>query len=136
MIVNVDEKKYGQLLMQTLPSVISNDAELERLTAEVDRLISKGIKQNSLSPEERKLLELLVQLIESYEDEHYPMPESSPDEILRFLMTERDLKQKDLLPIFGSSGIASEVINGKRSISKAQAKKLAEYFKVSVELFI
>jgi HTH-type transcriptional regulator/antitoxin HigA len=46
------------------------------------------------------------------------------------------LKQSDLLHIFGSSGIASEVFNGKRAISKAQAKKLAEHFKVSVELFI
>ncbi len=136
MIANVDEKKYGQLLMQTLPSVISNDEELERLTKEVDRLMTKGIKQDDLSPEEAKLLELLVRLIESYENEHYPMPESSPDEVLRFLIEERNLRQKDLLHIFGSSGLASEVINGKRSVSKTQAKKLAEYFKVSIELFI
>ena len=51
-------------------------------------------------------------------------------------MEQRDLKQNNLLHIFGSSGITSEVVNGKRSISKAQAKKLAEFFKVSVELFI
>ena len=51
-------------------------------------------------------------------------------------MRENDLKQSDLLHVFGSSGIASEVVNGKRSISKAQAKKLAEFFKVSVEMFI
>jgi HTH-type transcriptional regulator / antitoxin HigA len=136
MIANVDETKYGQLLMQTLPAVISNDHELERLTKEVDRLMTKGIKKDDLSPEEHKLLNLLVQLIETYEDEHYPMPESSPDQILRFLMEDREIKQKDLLHIFGSSGIASEVVNGKRSISKTQAKKLAEYFNLSVELFI
>jgi HTH-type transcriptional regulator / antitoxin HigA len=136
MIANVDETKYGQLLMQTLPAVISNDHELERLTKEVDRLMTKGIKKDDLSPEEHKLLNLLVQLIETYEDEHYPMPESSPDQILRFLMEDRNIKQKDLLHIFGSSGIASEVVNGKRSISKTQAKKLAEHFNLSVELFI
>jgi HTH-type transcriptional regulator/antitoxin HigA len=136
MIANVDEKKYGRLLMQALPAVISNDDELDRLTKEVDRLMTKGIKDDVLSPEEHTLLNLLVQLIETYEDEHYPMPDSTPNEILRILMNEREVKQKDLLHIFGSSGIASEVVNGKRSISKTHAKKLAEHFNLSVELFI
>ena len=123
MTANVDKTKYGLLLMETLPSVISSEKELERLTEEVDRLMTKGIKQGELSPEEQRLLELLAVLIETYEDEHYPMPELPPNEILKFLMEERGLKQSDLLGIFGSSGIASEVVNGKRSISKAQAKK-------------
>jgi len=136
MTANVDKTKYGLLLMETLPSVISGEEELERLTEEVDRLMTKGIKRGELSPEEEKLLELLSVLIESYEDEHYPMPEVPPNEVLKFLMEENDYKQKDIVHIFGSSGITSEVVNGKRSISKAQAKKLAEFFKVSVELFI
>ena len=136
MTANVDKTKYGLLLMETLPSVISSEEELERLTEEVNRLMTKGIKQNELSPEEERLLELLAVLIETYEDEHYPMPELSPIEVLKFLMEERELKQSDLLHIFGSSGITSEVVNGKRSISKEQAKKLAKFFKVSVELFI
>ena len=122
--------------MKVLPSVISSEEELERLTEEIDRLMTKGIREGDLSPEEEQLLELLSVLVESYEDEHYPFPESSPNEILKFLMEDRELKQKDLLHIFGSTGITSEVVNGKRSISKAQAKKLAEFFKVSVELFI
>lgn len=136
MTVNVDEKKYGNLLMSVLPSVITNDEELDRMTQEIDRLITKDIKQGSLSPEEDKLLELLTLLVEDYEDEHYPIEDSPPHEVLKFIMEQRDLKQSDLLDIFGSSGIASEVVNGKRSISKTQAKKLAERFKVSVELFI
>lgn len=136
MTANVDSTKYGKLLMQTLPAVISNEDELERMTAEVDRLMTRGIRENDLSPEEEKLLDLLSTLIETYEDEHYPIPESTPNEVLKFLMEDRELKQKDLVHIFGSTGITSEVVNGKRSISKAQAKKLAEFFKVSVELFI
>jgi HTH-type transcriptional regulator / antitoxin HigA len=136
MTANVDSTKYGMLLMQTLPAVISSEEELERLTEEIDRLMTKGIKEDELSPEEEQLLELLSVLVEAYEDEHYPMPEASPNEILQFLMEDRELKQKDLVHIFGSTGITSEVVNGKRSISKAQAKKLAEFFKVSVELFI
>ena len=136
MTANVDKTKYGKLLMQTLPLVISNEQELERLTKEIDRLMSKGIRENALSPEEEQLLELLSILVENYEDKHYPMPEAAPNEVLKFLMEDRGLKQTDLLPVFGSSGITSEVVNGKRSISKAQAKKLAEFFKVSVEHFI
>ena len=135
MTANVDEKKYGLLLMEVLPKAISSDEELEKMTEQVDGLMTKGIK-NGLSPEEEKILELLAVLIENYEDEHYPIPELSPIELLKHLMEENNLKQSDLLHVFGSSGIASEVVNGKRAISKTQAKKLAEYFKVSAELFI
>jgi len=46
------------------------------------------------------------------------------------------LKQADLLSVFGSSGIASEVINGKREISKAHAKALAKFFHTSTDLFL
>jgi HTH-type transcriptional regulator/antitoxin HigA len=126
-------EKYGALLMSALPQVIENEEELERAEEIIDRLLSKG---ENLSPEEEKLLDLISDLVEKYEEEHYPFPEATPNEILKFLMEDRGLKQKDLLSIFGSTGIASEVVNGKRSISKAQAKKLAEFFKVSVELFI
>jgi HTH-type transcriptional regulator / antitoxin HigA len=136
MTVNVSNKLYGQLLMQVLPSAIQNDEELERLTNEVDKLMSKGIKDDDLSPEETRLLDTLAILIESYEDEHYPIEPADPLKMLKMLMAENNYRQKDLLHIFGSSGIASEVINGKRSISKAHAKKLAEFFNVSVELFI
>ncbi|CAN5756858.1 hypothetical protein BH20ACI4_BH20ACI4_23620 [soil metagenome] len=136
MTVNVDEKKYGLLLMEVLPSAISSEDELEKMTEQVNRLMTKGIKQDGLSPEEERLLELLAVLIEDYEDEHYPIPDLPPNEFLKYLMEENSLKQSDLLHIFGSSGIASEVVNGKRAISKTQAKKLAEHFKVSAELFI
>lgn len=136
MTANIDEKKYGLLLMEVLPSAISSEEELEKMTEQVNRLMTKGIKQNGLSPEEEKILELLAVLIENYEDEHYPIPKLSPNELLKHLMEENGLKQSDLLYVFGSSGIASEVVNGKRAISKTQAKKLAEHFKVSVELFI
>jgi HTH-type transcriptional regulator/antitoxin HigA len=128
-----DEKKYGVLLMATLPQVIENKRELERMEKVIDQLLLKGEKN---SPEEEKLLILISNLVEDYEDEYFPIPDIPPYETLKHLMQENDLKQKDLLPVLGSSGITSEVVNGKRGISKAQAKKLAEFFKVSVELFI
>ena len=130
---NFNPEKYGALLMSSLPQVIESEAELDRAEEIINKLLSKG---ENLSPEEEKLLDLISDLVEKYEDEHYPFPEVPPNEILKFLMEERELKQSDLFHVFGSSGITSEVVNGKRSISKAQAKKLAEFFKVSVELFI
>ncbi len=128
-----DEKIYGSLLVNALPKVIETEEECLRVEKIVGDLLKKG---DNLSPEEDKLLDLLSDLIENYEDKVYPIADAPPNEMLKYLMRENDLKQGDLLHIFGSSGIASEVVGGKRSISKAQAKKLAEFFKVSVELFI
>lgn len=71
MIANVDEHKYGNLLAATRPRVITDDAELERLTQEVNRLVTKGIRDNQLSPEEEKLLGLLTRLIEDYEQKEF-----------------------------------------------------------------
>ena len=134
MISIIENKTYADLVVKVLPTAIQSEDEYEIMLANIDELISKG--EDNLSPEEERLLETLAILVESYEDEHYPMPDVPPNEVLKFLMEENDLKQSDLMHIFGSSGIASEVVNGKRSISKTQAKKLAEFFKVSVELFI
>jgi HTH-type transcriptional regulator/antitoxin HigA len=82
------------------------------------------------------LLKLMVRLAQDYEDERYPIPEAEPYEILRHLMEARDLRQRDLVPIFGSSGRVSEAVSGRRPISKTQSKVLAEYFHVSPELFL
>jgi len=128
-----DEKIYGNLLANTLPKVIETEAECLRVEKIVGELLKKG---DRLSPEEDELLDLLSDLIENYEDKVYPIEDAPPNEILKFLMQENNLKQSDLLHVFGSSGITSEVVGGKRSISKEQAKKLAKHFKVSVELFI
>ena len=97
-------------------------------------LIAKG--EQALSPEEGKLLELLGLLIEDYDDRNYPLGPADPVAILTELMEARGLTQTDLWPLFGSKGTASEVLNRRRAISKSQAKKLAEFFHASAELFI
>jgi len=132
----INKSKYGELLADTLPSLIETEEENERALEIVDRLMNKG--EGNLSPEEDKLFALLVRLIEDFEEKAYPDigKSSTPHDMLLFLMEQRDLKQKDLIDVFGSKGIASEVVNGQRSISKNHAKKLAEKFNVSVEFFI
>jgi HTH-type transcriptional regulator/antitoxin HigA len=120
--------------MEALPRPIETEKENERALAIVNELMSKG--EDKLTPEEQALLKLLVQLIEDFEEKAYPIPEAPGWRVLRTLMENRGVRQADLLHIFGSRGIASEVVNGKRAISKAQAKALGEFFKVSPELFI
>jgi HTH-type transcriptional regulator/antitoxin HigA len=130
--IELDEKSYGQLLGRALPHVIRSDQESERLSKELLRLDEK----KDATVEEKELAELLTLLIDEYEQRRYPIRKASPQQTMRHLMEARNLTQKDLWKLFGSKGITSEVFHGKRAISKAQAKKLAEFFHVGVELFI
>lgn len=78
MIATANEEKYGALLAAVRPAVITDEAELERLTEEVNRLVTKGIKETRLCPEEEKLLALLTRLIEDYEQQTEPINEAVP----------------------------------------------------------
>ena len=81
------------------------------------------------------LLDTLGALIHVYEEEHYPIPDVTGAEVLRYLMDERGLTQSDL-PEVGSQGVVSEILNGKRDLNVRQARLLAEKFKVSSAVFI
>jgi HTH-type transcriptional regulator / antitoxin HigA len=131
--IKIDPRRYGRLLAKVLPVRIETQEEGDRMLLEAEKLLNKGERR---TPEEDALLNLLVHLIERFERDFYHLEEATPHEVLRELMAARGLRQSDLLHIFRSKGIASEVINGKRSISKAQAKALAEFFHVSAEVFI
>jgi HTH-type transcriptional regulator / antitoxin HigA len=127
------DREYAQLLAATQPKAIETEEENEFYLAEAAKLMQLG---ETLSPAQERLLKLLVNLIESFEERHYQLKAATPLEILTELVSDRGLKQKDLIPVFGSQGLASEVLNGKRGISKAQAKALGEFFKVSPTLFL
>jgi len=136
--LSINPESYGALLTKYLPMPITSEDDNEKALALVQNLMA--IEQRS--PEENSLLELLVQLIERFENEHYsfdaivPGSLATPRSILLHLMEEHDLKQADLVGIIGSRGVVSEVVNGKRDISKAQASALAQLFHVDVGLFI
>ncbi|MGA7954504.1 MAG: transcriptional regulator [Gloeobacterales cyanobacterium] len=132
MTLTFNPDTYGSLLAQYRPKVITSELENNRAIAIAEELEHRSTR----TPEEEALLELLVTLIEKFEEEHYPIPESSPLEILLHLMEVRDCKQEDLIGVIGSRGVTSEVVNGKRSISKTQAKALADFFKIDASLFI
>jgi HTH-type transcriptional regulator/antitoxin HigA len=129
----VNPQKYGRLLSRTLPTVIKTEDENERAISLVEELLAKG---NKLSCEENALLELLGNLIADFEETFYQPRDASPREVLIELMTARGAKQSDLAEILGSKSRVSEILSGKREISKSQAKAIASYFRVSAELFI
>ena len=132
--LTVDPKKYARLANRIVVKAIETEQEYDHMVAAVERLIDKG--EDRLSPEESALLETMAILVQAYDDRHYPLPSAAPNEMLAYLMTTSGRTAGDLLPVFGTRGRVSEVLSGKRSVSKEQAKKQAAMFKVSTDLFI
>lgn len=129
----LDARRYGNLLAKALPKVIETDEENEAAIARVEQILNKSGKA---SPEEKALANLLVVLIEAFETEHYPIGGSTPVSRLQSLVVEHGRRQVDLLDIFGSRSTASEVLRGKRRISRALAGRLSERFGVPASVFL
>ena len=132
MTITLDRNNYPQLLAEFIPQAIDSEAEYDRALAIAELLTFKKDRTEA----EIKFLKLVVVLIEDYETEHYPMDDVAPHELLQHLMESNGTRQADLVGLIGSRGVVSEVVNGKRAISKAQAKALGEFFNVSPGLFI
>lgn len=130
--IELTDTVYADLLAKSLPRPIRTDAEYERLT----NLLLELDEREDLSPEEDALAEMLTLLIEDYEEKQYPLPTVAPHESLRALMEDRGLKHKDIWPVLGNKGAATEILSGRRAISKAQAKRLAAHLRVPVDLFL
>lgn len=130
----VESASYRELLERYAPAPIKSREANQQALEVFSTLMAKG--EENLSPDEQKFAELLGMLISQFEKTAYPAPKGAPADILRELMRARGMRPKDLWPVFGSKGITSEVLRGKRGISKERAKLLAEMFGVSVELFI
>jgi HTH-type transcriptional regulator/antitoxin HigA len=113
------------------PTPITSERQHEEYLAVLDKLASK----DNPSSEEEKYAEVLVALIEAYEEEHHSIPDASPVEVLRALMEANSLRQKDLVPIFGSESIVSEVLHKKRGLNRTHIEKLSKRFGVSPAVF-
>lgn len=115
MTLTFKPESYAHLLAQYQPKIITTGEENDAVIALAEQLDRQGNR----TLEEDALLELLVVLIEKFEDERSPMGNlSTPQSILQHLMEVRNLKQSDLVGILGSKGVVSEVINGKKGIRK------------------
>ncbi|BAZ46168.1 putative transcription regulator with HTH domain protein [Chondrocystis sp. NIES-4102] len=139
MTPTINLQKYFRLLdeLQLIPKIIENEAEYEQYLAISENLIAK---KDDRTTEETALFRLLVKLIEDYEEQTFALKQWQnipPHFILQHLLESSGTKQSDLVGIVSpSKGLISSIVNGKRAISKQQAKKLGVFFKVSPSLFI
>jgi HTH-type transcriptional regulator / antitoxin HigA len=132
MSASAARSEYASLLTSALPAVIRSEAENERLIAMLEELDRKGSR---LSAAERRMAELLTLLIEDFEERHYALRAASPIEVLNELIRANNLKQKDLVDVFGTPSIASEILSGKRKLNAEHIRRLSRRFKVSPEVF-
>jgi HTH-type transcriptional regulator / antitoxin HigA len=131
-----DNETYADLLLKFPPRPITSVAQLEATQEVIDSLIDSLIYKSELTPDERDYLNVLGTLVYEYEQIHEPMPEMSAIAFLKQLMVESNLKQKDLVPIFKTESIVSEILSGKRKLTVNHIKKLAEFFHMPVAVFI
>jgi HTH-type transcriptional regulator/antitoxin HigA len=94
------------------------------------------MRQDDLSPAEVEILDLLTLLVERFEEQRYAVKPATPVEIVRELMEANGVTQSEIAEILGSKGLASEMLAGKREISKSQALKLGERFHVPAAVFL
>lgn len=139
MTLTINRDSYIDLLdrYEICPKIIETQQEYEQFLAVTENLLSK---RSSRTETENTLFLLLVKLIRDYEEKTYALQDwmqTPAHEFLQHLMKGRGLKQVELGEALGlSKGHISAIVNGKREISKAQAKKLGEFFNVSASAFI
>lgn len=113
--------------------VIQSEVDYDRAVDRLNRLLDE-VGTNEQHPL-YELLDTLGTLIHAYEEAHYPMPESSGVEMLRFFMDDQGLSTPDL-PELGTADIVSEILEEKLELTIAQIRALAKRFHVSPAVFL
>lgn len=132
MTLILNPKSYGELLAKYQPKVITTEEDNEQAIALAQELEHRQVR----TPEEDALLELLIALIEKFEDQYYPIPQSSPHSIVNHLMESNNLIPDDLAGVLGSKEIVSQLLDGQLTLSQLQAQKLADFFNIDSSLLI
>jgi len=114
------------------PRVIHSETELAQYTSVLETLV--GIEHPS--PSELEAIDLLTLLITSYEDERYPLPEATPVEVVRFLLDQHSLRQRDLVAEFGTESAVSMFLSGQRDLTLQQIEGLCRRFRLSADVFL
>lgn len=126
-------KRYEALCELVPLRPISRKSQYDAAVEHLNRLLDAGgaDQANPLAG----LVEALGELIHAYEKRQAPMPDAQPREVLRYLLQEHGLKQTDLADV-ASQGTISDILSGRRAVSKALAKRFAERFHVSAAVFL
>ena len=122
---------YIELLTNFPPRPITSEEELELTQNMIDQLLDQG----KLSQDEKDYLNVLSALVYEYEQQQEPIPDIYGVELLKSLIEDNGLRQKDLVPIFKTESIVSDVLNRKRELTKRHIEELAEFFHVSTAVF-
>ncbi len=121
------------MIARGAPRIIHNEAELEAYTEALFRLTALRYP----SPTEVEAIELLTLLVERYERERYPIPAADPVSVVRFLIENHGLTQRDLAPEFGGSESAvSMFLSGQRKLTVEQVQNLSLRFKLPTDVFL
>jgi HTH-type transcriptional regulator/antitoxin HigA len=110
---------------------IASPKEYQTALQRVDELID--VEHTEATHNELMLLSFLI---EAYEDDQYPIQDASPLRVLKFMMKMKDIKQKDLIPILGSKGNVSKILNGKASLQLVDIYPLSTFLGIPVEALI
>lgn len=111
-------------------NVVGNEVEYRRALAVVEPMMTR---EDNLSPEEAKLFDLLVKLIQDYEEKHYPIEPVASHEVLQHLLEARSLQPQALMPLLGAEEEVAGILSGARALSGKQAQQLADFFHVTPE---
>ena len=120
-----------EMIRQGAPRLIHSDEELAEYTDALFKLTAKP----DPTPDEEEAIELMTLLVERYEEEHYPVPEAEPADVLRFLLERNGLSQRDIVPELGSESTVSLVLSGKRQLNRDHIARVSRRFSVSPAVF-
>ena len=132
MLLIINRKAYGDLLAEIQPHVITNDADNEIALQNMERLLALP----QPTAEEERILQLLLTLIEKYEEEHYPIDAPDPIEAIKFRMEQMGYNQTDLAKIVGFKSRASEILNKKRKLSLEMIRQLHDSLNIPTDVLI
>jgi HTH-type transcriptional regulator / antitoxin HigA len=121
----------AKMIERGAPHVIRSEEQLAAYTKALFRLTAEPRP----TPAQLEAIELLTLLIERYEEENYVLPKASPADVLRFLLSQHGLRQRDLAEDLGGESVVSEVLSGKRRLNAAHIEQLSKRFHVSPAVF-
>jgi HTH-type transcriptional regulator/antitoxin HigA len=122
---------YAALLSEIRPEVVRDEKQNRSYIARLEALSSK----KHMTSAEEKLMRLLLLLVENFERTSDPVPDAAPVDVLRHLMEAHGLRQRDLADVFGTESIVSEILHGKRELTKEHIRRLSARFSVSPAVF-
>jgi HTH-type transcriptional regulator / antitoxin HigA len=129
-----DNSSYIELLQKFPPRPIKSEAQWLAAQDVIDDLLN-DLDIEEITLEKRDYLNLLGILVHEYEEEHLLLPDLSGVELLKALVEEFNLRQKDLVAVFKTESIVSAVLSGQRKFTVEHIKKLADFFHISPAAF-